>query len=188
MAGLGAAASMRRPSIAAAIPCAGESEPVLASCGMHNPQVSSNPALAPGEVEVSGTAGSLKQTIRAGRHHLVADEPVAAGGGDAGPDPYALLLASLGACTSITLRMYAARKKLLLGAVRVRLRHSRIHAEDCDHCETKAGMISRIERDIELEGPLTAEQRTRLLAIANACPVHRTLTSEIDIVSRLVEP
>jgi uncharacterized OsmC-like protein len=155
---------------------------------MDNPQVSSNSTLAPGEVEVSGTAGSLKQKIRTGRHHLVADEPVAAGGGDAGPDPYALLLASLGACTSITLRMYAARKQLLLGAVRVRLRHSRIHSKDCDHCETTAGMISRIERDIELEGPLTAEQRTRLLAIANACPVHRTLTSEIDIVSRLVEP
>ena len=84
--------------------------------------------------------------------------------------------------------LHARQQKWPLENITVSLRHSRIHAEDCDHCETKAGMISRIERDIELEGPLTAEQRTRLLAIANACPVHRTLRSEIDIVSRLVDP
>lgn len=144
--------------------------------------------LPPGDVEVYGTTDGLTQHIRAGRHRLLADEPVAAGGADAGPDPYALLLAALGACTSMTLKLYAARKEMPLAAVRVRLRHSHIHAEDCAHCDTRVGLISRIERDIELAGPLTAEQRARLLAIANACPVYRTLTSEIDIVSRLVEP
>ncbi|HVT57513.1 MAG TPA: OsmC family protein [Thermoanaerobaculia bacterium] len=148
-------------------------------------QAPSEPAPSP-QVEVVGTGPGLAQEIRAGRHHLRADEPVAAGGTDLGPNPYDLLLAALGACTSITLHLYAARKKMPLVGVRVRLRHSRIHAEDCATCETKQGMLDHIDLEIELTGPLTAEQRARLLEIAGHCPVHRTLDSEIDIQSRLV--
>jgi putative redox protein len=111
----------------------------------------------------------------------MADEPVAAGGLDSGPGPYDLLLAALGACTSMTLRLYAERKKLPLARTKVRLRHSRIYAADCAECETKEGMLDRIERNITLEGELDAEERKRLIEIADKCPVHRTLTSEINI-------
>jgi uncharacterized OsmC-like protein/alpha-beta hydrolase superfamily lysophospholipase len=123
----------------------------------------------------------LQQEITAGAHHLIADEPVEVGGNDTGPNPYALLLSALGACTAMTLRLYAERKTLPLDRVTVRLRHGRIHAEDCETCETKEGMLDRIERAIRLEGALDAAQRARLLEIADKCPVHRTLTSEIDI-------
>jgi putative redox protein len=129
---------------------------------------------------------SLRQHLRDGRHELVADEPEAAGGTDAGPSPYELLLMSLGACTSMTLRLYAQRKGWPLEAVRVTLKHDRIHAEDCRDCETKAGKIDRIDRAIEMTGPLSDEQRGRLLEIADKCPVHKTLTSEIKIVTRFV--
>jgi putative redox protein len=125
--------------------------------------------------------GTFQQEITAGTHHFLADEPVAAGGLDSGPGPYDLLLAALGACTSMTLRLYADRKQLPLARTQVRLRHSRIYAADCAECETKEGMIDRIERVISLEGELDAEVRKRLLEIADKCPVHRTLTSEIDI-------
>ena len=125
--------------------------------------------------------GKFQQEIISGRHHLIADEPQDAGGLGSGPTPYDLLLASLGACTSMTLRLYAARKKLPLTRTVVRLRHHRIHATDCAECETKEGMLDRIERVIRLEGDLTSEDRKRLLEIADQCPVHRTLTSEIDI-------
>jgi uncharacterized OsmC-like protein len=138
-------------------------------------------------VIVRGGATGFAQEIEAGRHRLVADEPAEAGGGtDAGPSPYDLLLAALGACTSMTVSMYARRKRWPLEGVTVRLRHARIHAEDCAECETKEGMLDRIEREITLTGPLDAEQRGRLLEIANRCPVHRTLVSEIDIRTRLV--
>jgi putative redox protein len=137
-------------------------------------------------VIVRGAATGFAQEIEAGRHRLVADEPVAADGTDTGPTPYDLLLAALGACTSMTVSMYARRKQWPLETVTVRLRHARIHAEDCAECETKEGMLDRIEREITLIGPLDAEQRGRLLEIANRCPVHRTLVSEIDIRSRLV--
>ena len=137
-------------------------------------------------VIVEGGATGLAQEIAAGRHRLVADEPVEAGGTDAGPSPYELLLAALGSCTSMTLSMYARRKRWPLERVTVRLRHARIHAQDCAECETKEGMLDRIEREIGLAGPLDAEQRERLLAIANRCPVHRTLVSEVDIRTRLV--
>jgi uncharacterized OsmC-like protein len=142
-----------------------------------------NPSVAaPGLVIVRETRRStFDQEIIAGKHHLVADEPVNAGGQDNGPGPYDLLLASLGACTSMTLRLYADRKKLPLTRTQVRLRHSRIYATDCAECETKEGMLDRIERVITLEGDLDAEQRARLMEIADKCPVHHTLKSEIDI-------
>ena len=136
-------------------------------------------------VVVRGSAAGFTQEVEAGRHRLAADEPVAAGGADAGPSPYELLLAALGACTSMTLAMYARRKQWPLERVTVRLEHARIHAQDCAECDTKEGMLDRIEREISLTGPLSAEQRARLLEIANRCPVHRTLVSEIDIRTRL---
>ncbi len=140
----------------------------------------------PSWVVVRGDAAGFEQQIAIGRHHLVGDEPTAAGGGDAGPDPYAYLLAALGSCTSMTVALYARRKQWPLVAVSVRLRHERIHAEDCAHCDTQEGMIDRIHRELELDGPLTTEQRARLREIADRCPVHRTLTSEIDIQTRLI--
>jgi putative redox protein len=111
---------------------------------------------------------------------------VSAGGADAGPSPYDYLLVALGTCTSMTLSMYARQKQWPLEGVTVRLSHSRIHAADCAECETKEGKLDRIEREISLTGGLSAEQRARLLEIADRCPVHRTLTSEISIRSRLV--
>jgi uncharacterized OsmC-like protein len=137
-------------------------------------------------VVVRGSAAGFAQEIHAGPHRLHADEPVTAGGTDTGPSPYDLLLAALGACTSMTVAMYARRKTWPLEMVTVFLRHSKIHATDCSECETKEGMLDRIERDIHFSGPLTDEQRSKLLEIANKCPVHRTLTSEIDIVTRPV--
>jgi uncharacterized OsmC-like protein len=137
-------------------------------------------------VVVRGSAAGFAQEIHAGRHRMVADEPASAGGTDTGPSPYDLLLASLGACTSMTVAMYARRKAWPLDEVTVHLRHSKIHAADCADCETREGMLDRIERDIHFVGKLTDEQRSKLLEIANKCPVHRTLTSEIDIETRLV--
>jgi ribose 5-phosphate isomerase B len=141
---------------------------------------------ASSDVTVSGDAAGLAQEIRAGGHLLHSDEPVAAGGTDTGPTPYGLLLAALGACTSMTVALYARRKAWPLQQITVHLRHCRIYAADCADCETKEGMLDRIERDIHFSGSLTSEQRDRLLEIANRCPVHRTLTSEIDIQSRVV--
>jgi len=125
--------------------------------------------------------GRFQQEVTVGAHRFLADEPREVGGLDSGPGPYDLLLAGLGACTAMTLRLYAERKSLALERVTVRLNHSRIHAADCADCETKEGMLDRIERAITLRGTLDAEQRRRLLEIADKCPVHRTLTSEIDI-------
>jgi uncharacterized OsmC-like protein/fermentation-respiration switch protein FrsA (DUF1100 family) len=128
--------------------------------------------------------GRFQQEVTVGRHRFLADEPTAVGGLDSGPGPYDLLLAGLGACTAMTLRLYAERKTLPLERVAVRLTHAKIHAEDCENCETKEGMIDRIERTITLTGKLDADQRGRLMEIADKCPVHRTLTSEIDIRTR----
>ncbi len=125
--------------------------------------------------------GQFQQEIISGRHHLIADEPKNAGGLGSGPGPYDLLLAALGACTSMTLRLYADHKKIPLTRVSVRLRHGRVYATDCAECETKEGMVDRIERVITLEGDLDSAQRARLMEIADRCPVHRTLTSEINI-------
>lgn len=128
----------------------------------------------------------MAQEITVAGHRLVADEPAAFGGTDTGPNPYDLLISALGACTSMTVSLYARRKQWPLEAVTVRLRHSRIYAKDCEDCEKKDGRLDRIERDVELHGPLADEQRARLLEIANKCPVHKTLTSEIDIRTQLV--
>jgi uncharacterized OsmC-like protein/fermentation-respiration switch protein FrsA (DUF1100 family) len=125
--------------------------------------------------------GKYQQEILSGPHRLLADEPVKLGGLDSGPGPYDLLLAGLGACTSMTIRLYADFKDIPLTNVSVRLHHGKIHAKDCETCETKVAMVDRIDRAITLEGPLDAEQRQRLMEIADKCPVHRTLKSEIDI-------
>jgi putative redox protein len=136
----------------------------------------------PGTVVVRETGhGKLQQEIITGSHHLLADEPVKDGGLDSGPGPYDLLLAALGACTSMTVRLYADYKKLPLVRTVVRLRHDKIYATDCAECETKEGKIDRIERAITFEGDLDADQRARLMEIADKCPVHRTLKSEVDI-------
>jgi putative redox protein len=121
-----------------------------------------------------------------GPHHLLADEPKTSGGSDAGPDPYELLLSALGSCTNMTLRMYADRKKWPLKQIRVALTHSKNYANDCVDCEQPTAMLDRIERRIMLIGELTVEQRQRLLEIANLCPVHKSLTSRIDIQTELV--
>ena len=135
----------------------------------------------PPDVVVRGNATSFLQDVVAGSHRLQADEPVSYGGGDAAPGPYDYLLIALGVCTSMTIGLYARRKKLPLENITVSLRHSRIHARDCEECETKQGMLDRIDMDIDLSGSLTTEQHAKLMEIAGKCPVHRTLKSEIDI-------
>jgi len=136
---------------------------------------------APPDVVVRGNAREFLQEIVAGKHHLRADEPVSSGGKDAAPGPYDYLLTALGVCTSMTVGLYARRKEIPLENITVSLRHSRIHSRDCEDCETKAGMLDRIDAQIELSGPLTPEQHSRLMEVAQKCPVHRTLKSEIDI-------
>lgn len=142
-----------------------------------------------GTVVVASTGqGKFEQVMVNGRHNVIADEPVSAGGVDAGPSPYDLLLMSLGSCTSMTVHLYAARKQWPLGQVVVRLKHSKVHAEDCADCEDNPkALIDRIERAIEFIGPLDDEQRSRLLQIANQCPIHRTLSSRIDIKTTAVQ-
>jgi uncharacterized OsmC-like protein/fermentation-respiration switch protein FrsA (DUF1100 family) len=143
---------------------------------------------APRNVVVRETRNSkLQQTVSVGPHRLLADEPVAAGGEDSGPGPYDFLLAALGACKSMTMRLYADRKSLPLERATVTLHHSKIHAQDCAECETREGMLDQIDVAIGLEGALDAEQRKRILEIADKCPVHRTLTSEIRIVTRAAD-
>ncbi|MEQ8967675.1 MAG: alpha/beta fold hydrolase [Azospirillaceae bacterium] len=134
-------------------------------------------------VEETGN-GRFQQAVALGRHRLIADEPASVGGDDTGPGPYDLLLAGLGACTSMTVRMYAERKKWPLEKVRVVLSHDKIHAEDCADCETREGKIDSIEREIVLHGDLDDDQRARLMEIADKCPVHRTLHSEVKVESR----
>ena len=135
----------------------------------------------PADVVVRGDATGFLQEVVSGNHHLRADEPISVGGTDAAPGPYDYLLIALGVCTSMTVGLYARRKQFPLENITVSLRHARIHAQDCEDCETKEGMLDRIDTYLELTGPLTAEQRAKLIEIAGKCPVHRTLKSEIDI-------
>jgi uncharacterized OsmC-like protein len=138
------------------------------------------------EVVVHGDGVAFAQEIFAGPHKLAGDEPVSAGGAGSGPGPYEFLLAALGSCTSITVTMYARRKDWPLSGVTVWLRHSKVHATDCADCDSHEAIIERITRSIRFGGPLTDEQRQRLLEIANRCPVHGTLTSKVNILTRLV--
>ena len=138
-----------------------------------------------GLVTVCGAADGFVQEITAGRHQLRSDEPVSAGGTDRGPTPYDLLLGALGSCTSMTVGMYARRKQWPLRRVTVHLSHSRVHARDCAVCENEQAMLTVINREVEFEGTLSDEQRARLLAIANRCPVHITLESKIEIRTTL---
>jgi putative redox protein len=138
-----------------------------------------------GVVIVRGAADGFTQEIAAGSHHFRSDEPASVGGTDSGPTPYDLLLAALGSCTSMTVAMYARRKQWPLERVTVHLRHSRVHAEDCVACEAQDAKLTVIERDIQLDGTLGEDQRARLLAIADRCPVHLTLTSKMEIRTRL---
>ncbi len=153
---------------------------------------------APAQAAVSGEAArqvvvretgnsKFQQTVTVGPHRLLADEPIAAGGEDTGLAPYDFLLTALGACTSMTMRLYAERKALPLDRVTVTLSHSKIHANDCAECETREGMLDQIDRVIGMEGALDADQRKRLMEIADKCPVHRTLTSEIRILTKAAD-
>ena len=138
--------------------------------------------VVPGNVVVASTGTSpFDQIMLNGRHSLRADEPRSAGGEDAGPGPYDLLLMALGSCTSMTVSLYAARKKWPLEQVVVRLRQERVHQQDCTDCEKPDAMVHRIEKTIELSGALDQEQRQRLREIADHCPVHKTLSSKIVI-------
>ena len=152
---------------------------------MNEHGIDANTGAEPRETVVHGRSSGFAQEIIVGGHRLVADEPMDAGGTDTGPSPYDLLTAALGACTSMTVSLYARRRQWPLEAVTVKLRHSKIHAADCADCETKDRRLDRIEVEVQFHGDLTAEQRARLLHIAGKCPVHKTLTSEVDIRTRL---
>jgi uncharacterized OsmC-like protein/alpha/beta superfamily hydrolase len=153
--------------------------------GRYVPMQGLSEPLPHGEVLVQGSAAGYANVVQAGPHLLRADEPSSVGGADSGPNPYDLLLAGLGACKSMTMRMYADRKGWPLEATRVRLRHSRIHAEDWDKGDTREGRIDRIAVEIGVDGDLDESRLQRLLEISERCPVHRALKSEIDIRSRL---
>jgi len=139
--------------------------------------MATNPSL----VSVETASGKFQQTVRVGKHMFLADEPEFFGGSDSGPSPYDLLLAALGSCTSMTMKMYADRKGIALEAVHIVLEHSREHVEDCLSCNNDDNRIDVIDRSIVLQGDLTDEERRKLLEIAEKCPVHRTLENRIDI-------
>lgn len=140
---------------------------------------------APGTVVIREVGTGWAQIAQANHHTMKVDEPVALGGTDTGPDPYDYLLVALGSCTSMTIRMYAKRKGWPLDSVVVRLKHAKIHASDCESCELQVGRLDHIDREIELTGPLNAEQKQRLLEIADMCPVHRTLNTEVYVTTAL---
>jgi len=152
------------------------------------PEQAADSGQGPRLVVVRETRNSrFQNAVTVGPHDLLADEPAAVGGADSGPGPYDYVLAGLGACTSMTMRMYAERKSLPLDRVTVTLSHSKIHAEDCAECETRVGMLDQFDRIISMEGALDAEQRKKLMEIADKCPVHRTLTSEIHIMTKAAD-
>jgi uncharacterized OsmC-like protein/alpha-beta hydrolase superfamily lysophospholipase len=156
--------------------------------GSGAPVRATNSGEEPRRVVVRETRNSkLQQTVMVGPHRLTADEPIKAGGEDTGPGPYDFLLTALGACTSMTMRLYADRKAMPLDRITVTLKHSKIYAKDCEECETRDGMLDQIDRVIGMEGALDADQRKRLLEIADKCPVHRTLTSEIRILTKAAD-
>lgn len=151
---------------------------------IEQPEVMTETEVDNGLVLVREThGGKFQQEILTGPHRLLADEPVKLGGLDSGPGPYDYLLAGLGACTSMTIRLYADFKKIPLDNVSVRLSHGKIHAKDCETCDTKTSMVDHIDRAITLEGNLDAEQRRKLMEIADKCPVHKTLESKIEITT-----
>jgi putative redox protein len=135
-------------------------------------------------VRETGT-GSFQQEIISGGHHMLADEPVDVGGSDSGPSPYDFLSAALGACTSMTLRMYASRKGLKIGRISVDVSHGKVHAQDCAECEGREGRIDRFKRRITIEGGVPQEIEARIVEIADKCPVHRTLEASSVIVTQL---
>lgn len=146
-------------------------------------------AVEEGRVRVEEAhVGKFQQHVAVGQHRLLADEPLSFGGLNGGPAPYDLLLAALGSCTAMTMRMYAERKGIPLEHVSVVLRHEKIHAADCEGCETREGKVDWIEREIDMRGPLDEQQRAALLSIADKCPVHRTLHSEVLVRTREVQP
>jgi len=152
-----------------------------------DPSFASSPTVVPPEVIVRGKGSSFSQEIDAGKHHFQADEPIEVGGKDAAPNPYDYLLAALGACTSMTIGWYARKRNIPVEDIRVSLWQSRIHAKDCEDCITKDGMIHRIELEIGLTGNITPQQHNLLMEAAEKCPVHRTLSSEIEIKTRVAE-
>ena len=154
----------------------GEATPPTAAVG--------RPDVVSGEIVVTERDRRFLQDVHSDTHHWLADEPERVGGGDAGPDPYEHLLAAVGTCTAMTLRMYASRKRIALERATVRLRHAREHLDDCEGCEDEPRRIEVIERDIELTGDLSDEDRARLMRIADRCPVHRTLEGELEIRTR----
>ena len=137
----------------------------------------------PATVTVETANGKFQQKVSAGNHDLLADEPVSFGGTDTGPTPYDYLLTALGSCTSMTIKMYADRKKWPLESVHIELEHSREHVEDCSKCSNDENRIDVIDRSITLRGDLSDDQRAKLMEIADKCPVHRTLENRIDIHS-----
>lgn len=134
------------------------------------------------EVVVTSEANLRNEVSYGTGHSFITDEPLSAGGEEAGPDPYTLLLAALGSCISMTVTLYARRKQWPVESVTVRLRQNRIHAKDCRECaQDNEGYVHRIERSVQITGPLSEEQQSRLQEIAHKCPVHKTLTSKIVI-------
>jgi len=143
------------------------------------------PNIESGHVLITEQNKNFTRKIYTEDHQLIADEPLSANGSNLGPNPYELLLAALGACTSMTMRMYATRKKLSLDNIEVTLKHDHIHAEDCSDCDSKTGLVDKIKKTIKLEGNLTDAEQQRLLEIADMCPVHKTLHNEIKIETHL---
>jgi len=143
------------------------------------------PSQEPRSVKVSGPSKGFRTEVEVGGHRLVVDEPIAVGGADHGPTPYEMLLAGLGACTAMTLRIYADRRKWPLERANISLIHRKVHAQDCIDCDTKATKMDVVDRVITLEGALTEEQKAKLLEIAERCPVHQTMQSKIQVNTRL---